>query len=223
MNPTMQGKIRRLLKQLRSDDESEVFEAGTGFFRVGRVPIKPLLSIVEKFPNAHNREFAAYALITVLLGLEATQFKRNYLRKYSFRAFEIAAKNRRDIERIIKTLIEAINCDENPKVRAQALETLGTSSTARKSFHKLRAKVEKAVINALSNEYAEVRFWACYAAGQLKMENALPKLRELVANDTKDWGRWWLVSEEAADAVDWIYGRETEPRVPISRSSEIEK
>ncbi len=219
----MKAKIRRLLKQLRSDDRNEVFEAGTSFFRVGKVPIKPLLSIVEKFPNAHNREYAVYALITVLLGLEATQFRRNYLRKYSFRAFEVAAKNRRDIKRIIETLIETVNCDESPKVRAQALETLGMSSTASKSNHKLRAKAEKAVIDALANEHAEVRFWACYAAGQLKMENAFPKLRELVANDTEDWGQWWLVSEEAADAIDWIHGRETEPRISISRSSEIEK
>lgn len=219
----MKAKIQQLLKQLRSDDRNEVFDAGTGFFRVGKVPIKPLLSIVEKFPNAHNREYAVYALITVLLGLEATQFKRNYLRKYSFRAFEVAAKNRRDIKRIIETLIETINFDESPKVRAQALETLGMSSTARKSNHKLRRKSEKSVISALSNKHAEVRFWACYAAGQLKMKNALPKLSELAANDTEDWGQWWRVSEEAEDAIDWIHGRDTEPRIPIARNPEIEK
>lgn len=218
----MQAKIRRLLKQLRSDDESEVSEAGTNFFRVGKVPVKPLLSIVEKFPNAHNREYAAYALISVLLDLETRRFRRSYLHGNSSHTFEIVNENRRDIKRIIGVLINAINYDESPKVRAQALETLGMSSTARKSYHKSRAAVERTVINALANEHAEVRFWACYAAGQLKIENALPKLRELVADDTEDWGQWWLISEEAADAVDCIHGRKTEPRIPIAHRNEIE-
>ncbi len=216
----MKAKIRQLLKQLRSDDSNEVSDAGTSFFRVSKVPVKPLLSIVEKFPNAHNREYAVYALISVLLDLESRQLKRNYLRKNSPRTFNITAKNRRDIKRIIETLIETINFDESPKVRAQTLETLGMSLTARKSNHKLHAKAEKSVINALLNEHAEVRFWACYAAGQSKMKNALPKLRELVLNDTEDWGHWWLISEEAADAIDWIHGLETEPRTPIAQRNE---
>jgi hypothetical protein len=202
MQRTKQAKVRKQLKRLRSEDWSEVFEAGTTFYRCHNVPIKPFISILEKFPNAHNREYAAYALISVLLNLERKHFRRTYYRIGLTRLKKI----QKEIEKIIKILI-----------KAQALETLGMSSTAGRQRHKLRDRIEKTVLTALSDESPEVRFWACYAAGQMKIKSALPKLGELAENEKEDWGEWWLVSEEAEDAIDWIHGRYTEPRIPISQ------
>jgi hypothetical protein len=215
-------EIRELLKKLRSDVWSDIFEAGTTIYRLNSVPNKPVISVLENFANPHNREFAAYALINLLLEFEGKIHRRRRgSRTFARRVYE--NDYREQIARIVKTLLKVIETDESDKVRAQALETLGMSSMASRRRYKLRRQVEKTVIAALSDDSPEVRFWACYAAGQLKIENALSRLAELAENDTEDWGAWWYVSEEAADAIEWIHGRYTESRIPVAQRNVPEK
>jgi hypothetical protein len=210
-----QREIQDILRKLRSQDETIISDATVAWYRYDKTPIYPLISVLRKFENPKNRECAAYGLISLLLSLEVKirgkcLFNKNYRRK------DITIKVKKDIKTIIQNLLETIEFDKSEKVRGQALETLGMSSSARKTHYILRKKIEKVVIQALSDESSEVRFWACYAAGQLKIKNALPKLQHLVETDTKDWGQWWYVSEEAEDAIDWIHDRHTEARIPLA-------
>jgi hypothetical protein len=214
-------KARELLKKLRSADWSETIDAGIELSRIDNVPLKPLLSVLDKFENPSNREYAAYALLGLLLGLESKIHRRRRHRAFARRVYENDLRGK--IARIIKKLTRVSETDKSPKVRGQALETLGMSWLASERRYKLRRRVEKAVIGALSNDSPEVRFWACYAAGQLKIENALPRLGELAENDTEDWGDWWYVSEEAVDAIEWIHARDTESRIPVAQRNAPEK
>jgi hypothetical protein len=81
--------------------------------------------------------------------------------------------------------------------------------------HKLWPDVERAVIDGLKDKAIEIRFWACYAAGTLRMKSALPQLHALAKNDPAIYPGWWRGSEEAADAIEWIHGRDTETREHI--------
>jgi HEAT repeats len=219
----LKGKKRTgltlILSKLRSADANLLGETFTEWGKFDKTSIRPLISVLKNFDNARNREAAAYGLISFLLELETKKCGK-CLRYKPFKRLEIIEKARRDIKFVINNLLETVEKDESEKVRAQALETLGMSWSARKPRHRLRKKVEKIVIDALADDSPEVRFWACYAAGQLNIENALPKLRELVENDTLDWGQWWLISEEAEDAIDWIQGRDTEARIPFAQRND---
>ena len=174
-----------------------------------------MISVLENFADPHNREYAAYTLISLLSHYEHKIFQRRRRRAFARRVYENRLTEK--IEPILKTLVKVVDADPAPNVRAQALETLGMSSTAESERHKLRKRIERSVVAALFHETHEVRFWACYAAGQLKIKRALPRLRELAATDTDDWGQWWYVSEEAADAIEWINGRDTEARIPVGQ------
>ena len=219
---TRQSRIIRLLKKLRSDQWDDVFEAGTTIYQLKGTPYRPVVSVLENFADPYNREYAAYALITLLLDYEHKIARRRGRRRTVARRRAGNAGLRIKIERIIKSLLKVIDRDAAPKVRAQALETLGMSSTAESERYKLRRRIEKSVVAALSDETHEVRFWACYAAGRLKIKSALPRLQELAATDDEDWGQWWYVSEEAADAIEWIGGRDTEPRIPVAQRGKTE-
>lgn len=208
-------KLNEILRKLRSENHDDVIDAGTSFYRFDDAPLNPLLKIIERNENPFNREFALYGLISIIHRLGSKIIKK---RKYGFRHDKY--KNdfyRREIQKVIKVLIRTIETDESPTVRAQALETISASRATSSEKNPLRNRIENCVVGALSHETHEVRFWACFAAGQLKIKNALPKLRELAENDTQDWGQWWLVSEEAEDAIDWIHDRETEARIPVAQ------
>lgn len=217
-----QAKNREILRQIRNDDESIVSNALLSFYSYDKIPIRPLISVLRKFENPKSRECAAYGLISLLLNLEVKVrgkclFNRNYKRQNT------VINVKKDIKFLIQTLLVTIEFDESEKVRGQALETLGMSFFARKNHYCLRKKIEQVVVKALSDESSEVRFWACYASGELKIKNALPKLQHLAKNDTKDWGQWWYISEEAEDAINWIYGKHTEARIPLSQRKKDKK
>ena len=219
MRRSRQVKLNEILRKLRSENQSDVIEAGTSFYRFDDAPLNAILKIIERNKNPFNREFAAYSLISIMLRLGSKISKKRksgfYRNKFNNNFY------RREIAKIIKVLIKTIQCDESPTVRAQALETIGMCWMAASEKYPLRNRVESCVIDALSHETHEVRFWACYAAGQLKIKNALPKLRELAENDTEDWGRWWYVSEEAEDAIDTIFDRFTDARIPVAQRPKV--
>ena len=82
-------------------------------------------------------------------------------------------------------------------------------------------RVESAILRGLADRSTEVRFWACYAAGTLQVQSALPKLEELANTDSEICPNWWRVSEEATDAIEWIHGRETASRLPRGSETEV--
>ncbi len=109
--------------------------------------------------------------------------------------------------------------DQHESVRGFAAEGIAAQRPANRT--KLRKKAEGVLMQALRDPSPTVRFWACYAVGQLGMKKALPILKEMKAGDCTLCPGWWYVSEEAADAVEWIHGRAGETRVPVhERTSE---
>lgn len=184
--------VTRLLIDLRDGGLSEAFEAAKNLSNGARPPIREMIAVLNEAERAHNREAAAYAL-------SWTSGRRN--------------------QEPLKALLAAFEkSDEHPAVRGQALEGLGVRLPTKRN--RLWSRIEAAIRRGLGDESAEVRFWACYAAGTLGVKTALPKLRELAENDLAVCPNWWRVSEEAADAIEWMHGRETPSRLPSSRRTE---
>lgn len=184
--------IEKLLSDLQGGDFNKSHDAVHKLVRMPSIPTKKVVAILREAEDAFSREQAAYVL------------------SWTF--------GTRACHQRLQALLEAFNrAGESVKVRAQALEGFANQHPGKR--HKLRSEVEAAILAGLSDEAPEVRFWACFAAGSLEMKAALPKLQELVEQDTQDWGDWWTVSEEAQDAIDGMHGRTTEGRVAISNRS----
>jgi HEAT repeat protein len=105
-------------------------------------------------------------------------------------------------------------------IRGRAAEGIGIINPSRRN--KNRQLVETTLIENLGDPSPTVRFWSCYAVGQMKLKNALSVLRELKENDHMVCPNWWYVSEEAADAIEWIKGRSGESRVPVNDRNKTE-
>jgi HEAT repeat protein len=100
-------------------------------------------------------------------------------------------------------LLTLKNQSEEPGVRGHAAEGLA---------HKRNARIVPALIDALRDNSAEVRFWAAFALGQQGDPEALPELEKLVATDKAVVPGWWAVNKEAADAVKIIQSSQSEMR-----------
>jgi HEAT repeat protein len=96
---------------------------------------------------------------------------------------------------------------EAPAVRAQAAEGLGNLHNMDDQRRRVFRQALRALLDALNDPAAEVRFWACFALGGMRARSALPALRHLAVTDATLLPDWWTVGEEAADAIDWIEGR----------------
>lgn len=180
--------VKQQLADLRHGDISDALHAATDLSSRSRPPLDEIIAILDEAPHAHNREAAAYALSWVL-----------------------GRRNQKPLEVLLATFDKV---KESPSVRAQALEGFGLQRPTRRN--RLWSRVEAAILHGLADKVIEVRFWACYAAGTLQVKSALPKLQDLADTDSEICPRWWRVSEEAADAIEWIHGRETESRLPMS-------
>ena len=187
--------IKQQLADLRHGEISDAFEAAKELSSRTRPPVDEIISVLNEAQNVHNREAAAYALSWVLG----------------------RRRNQKPLEVLLATFDKV---EESPSVRAQALEGFGLQRPTKRS--RLWSRVESAILRGLADKSTEVRFWACYAAGTLQVQNALPKLEELADSDSEICPNWWRVSEEAADAIEWIHGRDTASRLPMSRRSETE-
>ena len=188
---------QRLLATLRNGNFIESLEAGRNLFMNYKVvPVWEIVEILRHAPDVHNRAAAAYTL-----------------------SWLYHRQPRYDSKLAVAALLEAFSKPgEHEEVRAQALEGFALQTPKRGTVLWLRVK--KAILAALDEDSVEIRFWACYAAGNTRLPSALPLLRELAENDTRIYRGWWRVSEEAADAIEWVYGRPTEPRIPLPISEE---
>jgi len=186
--------VKQQLEDLQHGDISDAFEAAQELSSRSRPPVDETIAILNESKNAHNREAAAYALSWVL-----------------------GRRNQRPLEVLLATFDKV---EESPSVRAQALEGFGLQRPTKRN--RLWSRVESAILRGLADRSTEVRFWACYAAGTLQVQSALPKLEELANTDSEICPNWWRVSEKAADAIEWIHGRETASRLPMSRGSKTQ-
>lgn len=191
-NPTDRG----LLIALRSGDFGEAFDAGKILLRQKSMPVAEVIDILHNAEGVHNRTEAAYALSWMY------------------------GKNPRHYKKLAVTaLLEAFaNKSEHQSVRAQALEGFALQKPKRRTT--LWIRIENAILSGLSEESIEIRFWACYAAGSIRLKSALPRLKELSEHDPRVYPGWWRVSEEAEDAIEWIHGREGKERTHMPIEAE---
>lgn len=185
-------KTKQLLEALEHGNSSEAFEAAKSLSTLPRLPAKRIMEVLERAKDVPNRVAAVYTL--------------SWLR-------------RKDNREVLQALINiADDASEYPIVRGQAFEGLGIQKSTQR--HKLWRDIERVILAGLRDPEVEIRFWACYAAGSLHMKSALPRLQEITENDSAMYPNWWRVSEEAADAIEWIFGRSTDPRMRMNIQNE---
>jgi len=102
------------------------------------------------------------------------------------------------------------------EVRAQAAEgfanLLAHVDRRTKPYH----LVLPALLHGLNDPSPEVRFWTCFALGNMRAKQALPQLERVAAEDDAVCPTWWLVKEEAEDAICHILNRPTPSRRRLS-------
>ena len=183
---TPDTNVEKLIDDIANGSELDAFEAAKAFIKVQQsVYAMQLVEILKTAANPHNKQAAAYALSWV-------------------------EKNNEALDALISALL-AVDLPES--VRGQAAEGIGEHKPRKN--HKLRQKAETAILVALKDESPEVRFWSCFAAGKIKMKEALPILHKIKNEDNSVNPGWWYVSEEAEDAIEWINGRDGKDRIPL--------
>lgn len=99
----------------------------------------------------------------------------------------------------VSTLVEALrNKAEDADVRAHAAEALA---------HRWDPRALPALREALSDEVAQVRFWAAYTLGQRGSADVIDDLKRLVESDEAEIPEWGKVRNEARDAITRILTR----------------
>jgi HEAT repeat protein len=179
-----------LLINILSGQRSELWmQAATSLSLIATEShVEPLLSILATSSNPDQRNSVVYALSFLTYG-EINQ-------------------------RVITTLLEIINNNsEAATVRGQALEGLGNQLSQALPLN-LYQQAICVIIQALDASEAEVRFWACFAVGAIKLKEALPKLQVLAKTDRTIVAGWWSVGAEAEDAITLINGGEPPLRKP---------
>lgn len=110
---------------------------------------------------------------------------------------------------------------ERPLVRAQAFEGIAnhlgvTDADADLLPASIYDRAAEVTLKCLTDVEPEVRFWACFAAGQLRLHQAIPQLQQLAQHDPAIAQDFWSVSEEAEDAITLIQGHSPPERTAYS-------
>lgn len=107
---------------------------------------------------------------------------------------------------ILRTLRQiAADGKEYPEIRGHALEGLGYRQSTLDRRGVRYQRTAEVVRKCLGSKHADVRFWACFAAGQARDKKALRVLRRLRTDKSTARG-FWAVGEEARDAINLIKG-----------------
>ena len=138
--------IKKQLSDLRYGAISEAFEAAKDLSNRSHPPVKDIIEVLNEAKNAHNREAAAYALSWI--------------------------DGRRSQEPLQALLATFNKAEEYPSVRGQALEGFGLHRPMKRN--RLWSRVEAAILRGLVDKSVEIRFWACYAAGELRIKRHYP-------------------------------------------------
>ncbi len=99
--------------------------------------------------------------------------------------------------------------EEPPILRAEAAEGLGATLRAPKDgvTDPWLGSVSTVLGNCLSDPSVDIRFWATYSIGMLRLSEHRPKL-ELLAQDAAVADGFWSVAVESADVLAVLDGRE---------------
>ena len=190
----MNANISKLLNDIECGNLFDAFEAAKKIANrtLSQKDIDILARIAFNGNEVHNMESATYALSWVENG-----------------------------DLALSVLIHLLSTsDIHESVRGQAAEGIGIIKPSKRNKH--RQLAESTLINCLNDPSPVVRFWSCYAVGQLKMNKALSILHELKSNDHEICPNWWYISEEAEDAIEWINGRDGKDRIPVNQRKTTE-
>ncbi|MCW3053229.1 MAG: hypothetical protein JWN14_2399 [Chthonomonadales bacterium] len=99
-------------------------------------------------------------------------------------------------------------------VRAQAAEGLANLLGYLDRRSRRYRQTLALLLPGLEDPTPEIRFWTCFALGNMRATEALPELQRLVAEDDAFCPGWWYVRDEASDAICHIQGKPWPDRVP---------
>jgi HEAT repeat protein len=101
-------------------------------------------------------------------------------------------------------------------VRAQAAEGLGSLLTYvdRRTRRYRQALIP--LLNGLRDPSPEIRFWTCYALGQMRAKDAQADLQRVMEEDEALCPGWWYVKDEASDAINHILNKPVPDRERVS-------
>lgn len=149
-----------------------------------------MVAMLREHPNPNVREAAAYGL-------------RDY-----------ALDNERTTRAIPPLLGVLGNASEEARIRGAAAESVGCILMFADRRRKIFRQAVRVLIDALRDPSPEVRFWSAYALGSMRARAALDELRRVATTDEAMCPRWWLLRDEAADAIAQILGQPWPERVP---------
>jgi HEAT repeat protein len=183
----MNSNYQNLINDIENGSATDAFESAKEIAHntISQRYINQLANITVKGIHIHNRKAAVYALSWIENNVFA-----------------------------LDLFIDLLSSSDNHElVRGQAAEGIGIINPPKD--HRSRKKAEEILIMGLRDLSPTVRFWSCYAAGQIKLKKAIPLLEELKRNDHSVCPGWWYISEEAEDAIEWICGRNGKERIPL--------
>lgn len=189
MFAVMIENFSNIIEDIKTGKEIEAFEAAKRISctKLSKTEFLKLSNIVSEGIEPHNKEAATYAISWI--------------------------ENKSSA---LAVLISILSTTQNHEVvRGQAAEGIGIINPSRK--YKMRMAAEEILLKSLKDSSPIVRFWSCYAVGELKMKSALPILQELKNGDNGVCPGWWYVSEEAEDAIDCINNKVRKERIPINQ------
>ena len=187
-------KTNKLIHQISSGSASTAIEAAKAIIEIKTRDFTPqLVAIMNTSTGVHNKEASAFALSWL-------------------------DKDNEALDALINVLT-SVDMDES--VRGQAAE--GISYHKPRKNRRLRAKANIAILEGLKDKSPVVRFWSCFAAGHIKLLEALPILEKIKRSDKSVNPGWWYVSEEAEDAIEWIHGRAGKNRIPLNDRKTLNK
>lgn len=187
-----------------------------------------------EFINDKQRELELRVFAAWLLGHISSSESRRFLRRAlradntDLRCQVALSLGRLGGSTSIMSLVQVLNADPEPTVRACCAKALGwiVDEASEKA---LRATLDdptqpedvrghaaealsnfatqssvEALINALRASEPEVRYWAAYSLGQLGADEALPELERIRDTDESSLATGESVRSEALDAIDKI-------------------
>ena len=112
-----------------------------------------------------------------------------------------------DTPRLTNSLVRrARDPQEHFLVRGICLESLARAASWFTPKSRLDKKVHRVILESLRDPHSNVRFWACYAAAQMRILAARPLLRNLREDEGLSC-MGWTVGYEATEALKAIDGQ----------------
>jgi HEAT repeat protein len=165
---------RRLKALVESEDEAEIIEAA------------------QALSQTHGR--------VVRRGLERVLASHDSPRARAQAAWALGfhPQGSQAVDALLRTLGDR---HEDADVRAHAAEALGHLADR---LGDRGSDVLAALLHALTDASADIRFWSAFALGNLGHEAAIPALQRLAARDSRSVEGWWSIRKEALDSIEQI-------------------